>query len=229
MVEYGFRPDSPQVLKYDSSGTLLNSWGTSCNPDLTEDELDEEGFMEYACTDPDGLEGPLESGDSSLLDPLGLAVDSTNGYVYIADRGGGFSQSEIKKFTLDGQIVEVWKSNSCAFYHYDYELEEWNSGPANYCLDPDGVGSLEVGDGEFPEHVQIAADSDGFVYVTDSPQFSNNDVIVRIQKFDSNGHFQSKWKIDEGEFGFTGRIYVDEHGSNYVTLPQMLKIAIFSQ
>ena len=54
------------------------------------------------------------------------------------------------------------------------------------CFDPDGPGPLEVGDGQFHNVGDVATDDFGNVYVVDIFNY-------RIQKFDSNGAFITKW------------------------------------
>ena len=56
------------------------------------------------------------------------------------------------------------------------------------CLDPDGAGPLETGDGQFREPWGIAVAADGTVFVSDTWN-------GRIQAFDSSGNFLRKWGI----------------------------------
>ena len=67
------------------------------------------------------------------------------------------------------------------------------------CIDPDGSGPLQKGDGQFDHPGDVTLDSSGeLLYVTDS---RNN----RIQKFDSDGKFITKWGsqgITDGKFDF---------------------------
>jgi len=61
------------------------------------------------------------------------------------------------------------------------------------CMDPDGSGPLESGDGQFQEPWGIAAGPDGRIYVTDTWNH-------RIQVFAADGTFLAKW----GAYGQTG-------------------------
>lgn len=54
------------------------------------------------------------------------------------------------------------------------------------CLDPDGAGPLETGDGQFREPWGIAVAADGTIFVSDTWN-------GRIQAFDSSGNFLRKW------------------------------------
>ncbi len=63
-------------------------------------------------------------------------------------------------------------------------------GPEGGCLDPDGSGPGELGDGQFNEPWGVAVNRQGEIYVADTWN-------GRIQKFDSEGRFLAKW----GRFG----------------------------
>ncbi len=59
---------------------------------------------------------------------------------------------------------------------------------ATGCLDPDGAGPLETGDGQFREPWGIAVAADGTIFVSDTWN-------GRIQAFDANGNFLRKWGL----------------------------------
>ncbi len=70
-------------------------------------------------------------------------------------------------------------------------------GTASGCVDPDGAGPLELGDGQFNEPWGVALDADGQVYVADTWN-------GRIQVFDRDGNFVRKWgyfNTTNGELG----------------------------
>ena len=56
------------------------------------------------------------------------------------------------------------------------------------CVDPDGSGPLELGDGQFREPWGIAVGADGTVFVADTWN-------GRIQAFDNQGNFLRKWGV----------------------------------
>ena len=81
------------------------------------------------------------------------------------------------------------------------------------CIDPDGIGPLDVGDGQFYFPRGIAIDSNDNIYVID---FLNS----RIQVFDSNGNFITKFGthgIQNGQFRSPEGITVNSSGNIYVT------------
>jgi tripartite motif-containing protein 71 len=68
-------------------------------------------------------------------------------------------------------------------------------------------------DGQFINPAGIAVDSSGYVYVADA---GNN----RVQKFDSNGTFVTKWDFEgkgDGQFELPTTIAVDSSCYIYVT------------
>ncbi len=127
--------------------------------------------------------------------PEGVDIDSSDN-VYVADT----SNNRIQKFDTRGSFIRTWGS-VC-----------WLSTNDNRCRDPDGSGSLELGDGQFNRPQDIVVDSTGKVYVADS----FND---RIQKFDSNGNFITKWGSQgsgEGQFSIPFGIAIDSSDNVYV-------------
>lgn len=222
----------PHVLKFDPAGNLLAQWGGYCDYVLAEGR-------EGACEDPDGITGPLNRGDGHLDSPQGIAVDPI-GYVYVADDFYG-----IVKFTLNGDFVARWEA-PCYFgyrdeegFHYDEDDDDINEfvyEPSVDCIDPDGDGPLELGDGQFSDPDRIAVDSSGYVYVADIK--NDNDGIIRIQKFTGDGNFISKWKLDltkfdckySSYFGWSciGHLFAGSLGNVYVPISDGNKILILS-
>lgn len=81
------------------------------------------------------------------------------------------------------------------------------------CIDPDGSGPLELGDGQFLIPQGIATDSSGNIYVAD---FDNH----RIQKFNNTGTFLTKWGslgTGDGQFDSPAYVAIDSTGNVYVT------------
>ena len=87
-------------------------------------------------------------------------------------------------------------------------------------------GRHGTGDGQFGQYNSpnsIAVDSHGNVYVTD---YDNN----RVQKFDTNGNFITKWGSEgskDGQFDGPKGIAVDTHGNVYVTDEGNTRIELF--
>ena len=78
-------------------------------------------------------------------------------------------------------------------------------------------GSWGSGEGKFSQPLDIAIDSSGNVYVGD---FGENN---RVQKFDSNGNFITKWSV-----GSPTGIAIDSNGKAYVINQNTGDIEIYS-
>jgi hypothetical protein len=144
--------------------------------------------------------GSSGTGDGQFQLPSSVAVDS-KGYLYVADYGN----HRIQKFDPDGKFVMKWGSK-CTI----------NNDPYNYCVDPDGAGPLQSGDGQFYQPLGIAVDSQDYIYVVE-------ELNHRVQKFDSDGNFIAKWgKTDgtsgqgPGEFNMPSYIAVSRAGEVFV-------------
>ena len=121
--------------------------------------------------------------------PTGIAVDYVGGNIYVSDS----KNDRIQKFDSNGKFITKWGSQC-----------KLTTGSG--CIDPDGPGPLQKGDGQFdhPGDVELDSSSD-VLYVTDT---RNN----RIEKFDTNGKFITKWGSngrDDGEFKTPGEISID--------------------
>ncbi len=122
-----------------------------------------------------GKWGTRGSGPGQFETPISIALDSSGRFVYVVDKGN----HRVQKFDVSRSPVQF--------------VTQWGSPcnltvtpPTGRCVDPDGSGPLQVGDGQFYEPQAIAVDSAGNIYVSDTGNH-------RIQKFDANGKFLTKW------------------------------------
>ena len=143
-----------------------------------------------------------EPGQLSFPRNMAVAADGT---VYVADSGN----HRVQVFAADGSFLRQWGS-SCELYT--------ESLPG--CIDPDGDGPLQVGDGQMREPWGIALSPDGKVYLADTWNH-------RIQVFDSQGNFLAKWGAfattngeavgSPGDFWGPRAVAIDAAGNVYVT------------
>jgi DNA-binding beta-propeller fold protein YncE len=111
-----------------------------------------------------------QMGDKPLLQPRAVAV-GPDGSAYIADSG-------------NHRIVIVDKSGN--FVKSFGNLCKMAEGASSGCVDPDGNGPLQLGDGQFQEPWGVAVGPDGSIFVADTWN-------GRIQVFDKEGKFLRKW------------------------------------
>jgi sugar lactone lactonase YvrE len=153
--------------------------------------------------------GSQGSGDGQFLWPSGVAVDS-NGNVYVSDTWN----HRIQKFDSEGFFIS-WLGGC------DYP-EHTGSGHWHV----PGSGHLPMsggGNGQFNGPMDIGIDSADNVYVLDTHSY-------RIQKFDSNGNFITKWGspgLGEGEFNVPEGLAVDSAGNVYVADTRNARIQLF--
>ncbi len=119
--------------------------------------------------------GTRGSGPGQFEAPKSIALDSTGKFAYVVDQGN----HRIQKFDVTRspvQFVLQWGS----------QCNLTVTPPTGRCVDPDGAGPLQVGDGQFFEPQAVAVDRAGNIYVSDTGNH-------RIQKFDADGKFLLKW------------------------------------
>jgi DNA-binding beta-propeller fold protein YncE len=172
------------------------------------------------------------SGHGQLGEPNGIAVDRS-GNIYVAEVA---SNHRVQKFAPDGTFIAEWKGPDAGFYGPrgiaigpDDSVYVVDQGRARIVrLSPDGQvltvwGSKGNGDGQFDDHTSVAVDpTTNKVYVADPRN-------KRIQVFDSNGRFLTKWVIPEwGQpAGFEDLIVDSKTGRLYASSANMDAVLVF--
>lgn len=190
--------DLPVVLKFDSSGKLVKSFGAGMFIFPHGIHVDRQGNVWVtdaiplgSATQPPG-KGHIVvkfSPEGKVLLTLGKAgvpgdgpdtfnqpsdvITAPNGDIFVADGHGGNSNARIVKFTKDGKFIKAWGKKGSA-------------------------------PGEFDTPHGLAMDSRGRLFVADR---NNN----RIQIFDQDGNFLEEWK----QFSRLSGIYIDKNDILY--------------
>jgi DNA-binding beta-propeller fold protein YncE len=173
--------------------------------------------------------GSKGSGHGQLGEPNGIAVDRS-GNIYVAEVG---SNHRVQKLAPDGTFIAEWAPGF-------YGPRKIAIGPDDsiYVVDqgrtrivkfsPDGHvlsswGSKGSGDGQFNDPTSVTVDStSGKVYVADP-------INKRIQVFDQNGKFLTKWSVSEwGQpAGFEDLAIDSKTGRLYASSANMDAVLIF--
>jgi len=175
--------------------------------------------------------GTKGSGQGQLGAPNGIDIDST-GNIYVADAGN----HRVQKLAADGKLIAEWKGPDAGFYgprrvaiganDSVYVLDQGRTRVVK--LSPDGRvltvwGSKGIGDGQFDDPASVAVDpTANKVYVADPRN-------KRIQVFDSDGKFLTKWMVPEwgGPYGFEDLAIDPNNGRLYASSANMNSVLIF--
>jgi DNA-binding beta-propeller fold protein YncE len=176
--------------------------------------------------------GTKGSGHGQLGEPNGIAVDRS-GNIYVAEVA---SNHRVQKLAPDGTFIAEWKGPDAGFYgprriaigpdDSVYVVDQGRTRIVKFS--PDGHvlsnwGSKGSGDGQFNDPTSVAVDStSGKVYVADPRN-------KRIQVFDQNGKFLTKWIIPEwGQpAGFENLVIDSKMGRVYASSVNINAVLIF--
>ena len=236
-----------RIQKFDNNGTFITKWGSdgtgpgqfSYPKGIVADGDDmiyvvEQNNHRIQKFDADGLYltqwGSEGSGDGQFKKPGGIAADSA-GNIYVADT----QNHRIQKFDSTGTFITKWGSQGSANGQFNFPLAIAVSsddyiyvGDENYRIqkfDANGTfitrwGSEGMGDGRFTYPPSGAAvDGSGNIFVAEGQYYTGTGLLYRIQKFDANGTFITKWGYrgtGEGGFQYPRGIAVDQNGFVFV-------------
>ena len=181
--------DSPIGIAVDAKGNILVA---DTNNGRIEKFSPTGTFLSFLGTD--------RIGHGQLEEPNGIAIDHA-GNIYVTEVG---SNHRVQKLAPDGTFIAEWKGPDVGFYGprriaigSDDAIYVVDQGRARIVkFSPDGQvltvwGGKGNGDGQFDDHTSVALDPQtNKVYVADPRN-------KRIQVFDSNGRFLTKWVIPE--------------------------------
>ncbi|HZE69335.1 MAG TPA: NHL repeat-containing protein [Pyrinomonadaceae bacterium] len=175
--------------------------------------------------------GTKGTGYGQLAEPNGIAIDRA-GNIYVAE----VSNHSVRKLAPDGMSIADWKGPDSGFYGPrriaigpDDSIYVVDQGRTRIVkLSPDGRvlatwGSSGSGDGQFSDHTSVAVDPNtNTVYVADP-------INRRIQVFDSDGKFLTKWLVPEWgrPQGFEDLAIDPDKGRLYASSVNMNTILVF--
>jgi hypothetical protein len=181
------------VLKFDSSGNLVKSFGAgmivrphglfvdrSGNVWVTDGDAESGKGDQVFEFSPEGnvlltlgRAGIAGDGPETFNKPSDVLI-APNGSIFVADGHGPGSNARIVKFSADGKFIKAW-------------------------------GKEGTGPGEFNNPHSLAMDSKGRLFVADRGN-------SRIQIFDQDGKFLEEWR----QFGRPSGVFIDKNDVLYV-------------
>ena len=187
---------------------------------------------EYVFVKKWGSEG---TADGQFQRPHDLDFDAAEKYLYTLDRDG----ARVQVFDKNGAFINKWGSEGTGDGQFDtpYGVDVdsqgnvWVADRNNHRIqkfDSNGnfllkFGSEGSGDGQFSHVEHIAVDKYDNIYVTDPQADETGSGQPRVQKFDTNGNFITKWgskgtaQLTDPEhlaIGSDGYVYISDRGSN---------------
>ncbi|HXM27006.1 MAG TPA: hypothetical protein VN957_13380 [Chthoniobacterales bacterium] len=175
--------------------------------------------------------GSKGNGHGQFSAPNGLAIDQA-GNIYVAETGN----QRVQKLSPDGSFIAEWKGTQLGFY-----------GPRRIAIGPDDSvyvvdqghnqivkfssegqvlaawGGKGNGDGQFNDPTSVAVDpATNNVYVADP-------LNKRVQVFDENGNFLTKWPVPEwgAPAGFEDLVIDSQTGRLYASSVHISTVLIF--
>lgn len=131
------------------------------------------------------------------LPAVSVVSGQVGGLPLVTPRDIAISPSGIQAIADTGNHRVVVLDANGQFLHEFGSLCKIGEGATSGCVDPDGDGPLELGDGQFQEPWGIAINAEGMIFVADTWN-------GRIQVFDTEGQFVRKWGYFNSSNGVTG-------------------------
>lgn len=217
------------IQKFTADGTFVSEWGATGSGDgeFYAPEgiaIDSNGDVFVADKDNYRIQkfsssgtflskwGVYGQGDGEFAGASAIAIDA-NDDVYVVDTGN----YRVQKFSIDGTYILEWGE-----YGGNVDAASVRSHRS--------VSANDVGNGTFGEPRGITIGTQGEVYVVDAQD-------SRVQKFDSDGAYESQWgeygsenKAGEGngEFNLPADAATDSNGNLYVVDKDNHRVQKFS-
>jgi len=203
--------DGNRIQIFDKNGTFINKWGSK------------------------------GTGDGEFTIPYSVDVDS-QGNVWVADRGN----HRVQKFDTNGTFVKSWGALGKGDGQFDLPVSIIMDSKGDLIVnerennriqkfDKDGnlllkFGSTGTDDGQFSEIEHMATDKFDNIFVNDPQSGKTGSGEPRVQKFDSNGNFITKWGSygkGDGQFVDPEHLAIDSEGNVYVSDRSSNNIQVF--
>ena len=176
--------------------------------------------------------GSKGTADGQFQRPHDMDFDPAEKYLYTLDRDG----ARVQVFDKNGTFIKKWGSMGTGNGQFDlpYGIDVDSQGNVWVAdrnnarvqkFDSNGnfllkFGSEGSGDGQVSHVEHIAVDKYDNIYVNDPQSDKTGSGIPRVQKFDTNGNFITKWGskgTGDGQFIDPEHLAIDSDGYVYVS------------
>jgi DNA-binding beta-propeller fold protein YncE len=190
-----------------------------------------------------GNEDGHSSAPGKFDNPRQVAVDKDVKFLYVADS----KNNRIQKFYANGTFVKSWGTKGTGPGQFNLVISVIIDSKGNIIandlgnshiqkFDPNGklllrFGSTGTADGQFSEMEHMAVDKFDNIYVNDPQSGPNGSYVPRVQKFDTNGNFITKfgsYGSGDGQFVDPEHLAIDSHGNVYVSDRHNNNIQVFA-
>ena len=249
---YTLDRDGARVQVFDKNGTFINKWGSYGTGDGQFElpygvDVDSQGNVWVADRSASTIQkfdsngkflfkfGSKGSGEGQFDFPRQVAVDKDVKFVYVVDS----NNNRVQKFDINGNFIKSWGTMGTGDGQFNAPISVVIDSKGNIVVNERGnsrvqkfdsegnfllkFGSEGSGDGQFSHAEHIATDKYDNIYVNDPQSDETGSGEPRVQKFDTNGNFITKWG-SKGDVQLTdpehlaidsdGYVYVSDRGSN---------------
>jgi DNA-binding beta-propeller fold protein YncE len=246
---YTLDRDGARVQVFDKNGTFIKKWGSYGTGDGQFTlpygvDVDSQGNVWVADRSSARIQkfdsngnlllkfGSLGSGEGQFDFPRQVAVDKDVKFVYVADS----NNHRIQKFDSNGNFIKSWGTKGTGDGQFNVPVSVIIDSKGNIIVNERGnarvqkfdsegnfllkFGSEGSGDGQFSHVEHIAVDKYDNIYVNDPQSDKTGSGIPRVQKFDTNGNFITKWGSEgtgDGQFIDPEHLAIDSEGYVYVS------------
>lgn len=252
--------DGNRIQVFDKNGSFLWKWGSEGTGNGEFEvpysvDVDAGGDVWVADRGNDRIQkfdkhgnfifkfGSAGSKHGQFDNPRQVAIDKDVKFLYVADS----KNHRIQKFYTNGTFVDSWGSLGKSEGKFDLPVTVIIDGKGDIIVNDRGnnrvqkfdsnghlllaFGSTGRGNGQFSEIEHMATDKFNNIYVNDPQEGNTGSGNPRVQKFDTNGNFITKWGSygkGEGQFIDPEHLAVDSQGKVYVSDARNNNIQVFA-